>query len=154
MARERKPSIIFIDEIDSMCGDRSALGTSEYSNRLKAEFLVQMDGVGKDAEGVFILAATNIPWTLDPAMRRRFQKRIHIPLPDKAARIRLFEIGIQDIAQGQIQPFHIQELGRRTEGFSGSDISIAIQDALMRPLKQLNTATHYKEVSHVYLYIR
>ena len=154
MARERKPSIIFIDEVDAMCGDRGASTTTEYTNRLKTEFLVQMDGVGNDNEGVFILAATNIPWTLDPAMRRRFQKRIHIPLPDEAARIRLFEIGIPDTARGQVRSSHIRELGRRTKGFSGSDISIAIQDALMRPLKQVHTATHYKKVSCVYLETR
>ena len=75
MARESKPSIIFIDEIDSLCTARSE-GESESSRRIKTEFLVQMDGVGADQRGVLILGATNVPWELDPAVRRRFEKRV------------------------------------------------------------------------------
>jgi vacuolar protein-sorting-associated protein 4 len=71
MAREKKPSIIFIDEIDSMCGSRSD-GENEASRRVKTEFLVQMQGVGKDDQGILVLGATNLPWALDPAIRRRF----------------------------------------------------------------------------------
>jgi vacuolar protein-sorting-associated protein 4 len=58
MARERKPAIIFIDEIDS-------------TRRIKTEFLVQMQGVGNSHDGILVLGATNVPWELDPAMRRR-----------------------------------------------------------------------------------
>ena len=70
-AREKKPSIIFIDENDSMCGNRSD-GENEASRRVKTEFLVQMQGVGHDDTGVLVLGATNLPWALDPAIRRRF----------------------------------------------------------------------------------
>jgi vacuolar protein-sorting-associated protein 4 len=70
MAREQKPSIIFIDEIDALCGTRGE-GESEASRRIKTEFLVQMNGVGTESDGVLILGATNIPWQLDPAIRRR-----------------------------------------------------------------------------------
>ncbi|KFG56374.1 putative vacuolar protein sorting-associated protein vps4, partial [Toxoplasma gondii FOU] len=69
MARERRPSIIFIDEIDSMCGARSE-GDSDSSRRIKTEFLVQMQGLQKDAPGVLVLGATNVPWALDSAIRR------------------------------------------------------------------------------------
>jgi vacuolar protein-sorting-associated protein 4 len=78
MARENKPSIIFIDEIDALCGPRGE-GESEASRRIKTEMLVQMDGVGKDSKGVLILGATNIPWQLDAAIRRRFQRRVSPP---------------------------------------------------------------------------
>lgn len=72
MAREHKPSIIFIDEIDSLCSSRSDT-ESESARRIKTEFLVQMQGVGNDMEGILVLGATNIPWVLDAAIRRRFE---------------------------------------------------------------------------------
>ena len=71
MARENKPSIIFIDEVDSLCGSRGE-GESEASRRIKTEFLVQMQGVGNSMDGVLVLGATNIPWQIDSAIRRRF----------------------------------------------------------------------------------
>jgi len=71
IAREQKPSIIFVDEIDSLCGTRGE-GESEASRRIKTEFLVQMNGVGNDQSGVLVLGATNIPWSLDSAIRRRY----------------------------------------------------------------------------------
>lgn len=70
MARENKPAIIFIDEVDSLCGSRGE-GESEAARRIKTEFLVQMNGVGNDMDGVLVLGATNIPWQLDLAIRRR-----------------------------------------------------------------------------------
>jgi vacuolar protein-sorting-associated protein 4 len=70
MARDNKPSIVFIDEVDSLCGTRGE-GESETGRRIKNEFLVQMNGVGNDMEGILVLGATNIPWALDPAIRRR-----------------------------------------------------------------------------------
>jgi vacuolar protein-sorting-associated protein 4 len=71
MAREAKPAIIFIDEVDSLAGTRNE-GESEGSRRIKTEFLVQMNGVGHDDTGVLVLGATNIPWQLDPAIKRRY----------------------------------------------------------------------------------
>lgn len=71
MARESKPAIIFIDEVDSLCGTRGE-GESEASRRIKTEFLVQMNGVGHDDTGVLVLGATNIPWQLDNAIKRRY----------------------------------------------------------------------------------
>ena len=71
LARENKPAIIFIDEVDSLCGTRGE-GESEASRRIKTEFLVQMQGVGNDDKGILVLGATNIPWQLDPAIKRRY----------------------------------------------------------------------------------
>lgn len=71
MARENKPAIIFIDEVDSLAGTRNE-SESEGSRRIKTEFLVQMNGVGHDDTGVLVLGATNIPWQLDNAIKRRY----------------------------------------------------------------------------------
>lgn len=144
MARENKPAIIFIDEVDALCGPRGE-GESEASRRIKTELLVQMDGVGKDSKGVLILGATNIPWQLDAAIRRRFQRRVHISLPDMPARMRMFEIAVGD-TKCELTQSDYKKLGQETEGYSGSDISIAVQDALMQPVRKIQTATHYKKV--------
>jgi len=91
LARKKTPSVVFIDEIDSLCSTRSA-NDGDNSKRIKTEFLVQMQGVGKVMDGILILAATNDPVGLDPAMRRRFQKRIYISLPNDGARIDMFKL--------------------------------------------------------------
>ncbi|KAH6677403.1 P-loop containing nucleoside triphosphate hydrolase protein [Halenospora varia] len=144
MARENKPSIIFIDEIDALCGPRGE-GESEASRRIKTEMLVQMDGVGRDSKGVLVLGATNIPWQLDAAIRRRFQRRVHISLPDAAARTTMFEISV-GTTPCDLTKADFKRLGDLSEGYSGSDISIAVQDALMQPVRLIQTATHYKKV--------
>jgi vacuolar protein-sorting-associated protein 4 len=144
MARENKPSIIFIDEIDALCGPRGE-GESEASRRIKTELLVQIDGVGKDSKGVLVLGATNIPWQLDAAIRRRFQRRVHISLPDQPARMKMFELAIGS-TPCELKPDDYKTLAKLSEGYSGSDISIAVQDALMQPVRKIQTATHYKKV--------
>ncbi|QIX00595.1 hypothetical protein AMS68_006112 [Peltaster fructicola] len=144
MARENKPSIIFIDEIDALCGPRGE-GESEASRRIKTELLVQMDGVGRDSRGVLILGATNIPWQLDAAIRRRFQRRVHISLPDQPARMRMFELAVGS-TPCNLSSEDYKKLSHLSEGYSGSDISIAVQDALMQPVRKIQTATHYKQV--------
>ena len=147
LAREKKPAIIFIDEIDALCSNREGGGgrSNEDTARMKTEFLVQMDGVGNDNTGVLLLAATNLPWALDPAVRRRFQKRIHIPLPDAAARKQLFKVHIGDLAKA-LSERDFDELARRTEGLSGSDIANAVQDALMVPIKTVYAAKYFRKV--------
>ncbi|KAK6363166.1 Vacuolar protein sorting-associated protein 4 [Orbilia blumenaviensis] len=142
MARENKPSIIFIDELDALCGNRGE-GESEASRRIKTEMLVQMDGVGHDSTGVLVLGATNIPWQLDGAIRRRFQRRIHIALPDAASRQRMFQIAV-GTTPCELGPQDYRQLGKISEGYSGSDISIAVNDALMQPIRKIQMATHYK----------
>lgn len=145
MARENKPAIIFIDEVDSLAGTRNE-GESEGSRRIKTEFLVQMNGVGHDDTGVLVLGATNIPWALDNAIKRRFEKRIYIPLPGAEARKRMFELHVGN-TPCQLTQKDYRELAEQTEGYTGSDIAIIVRDALMQPVRKVMSATHFKQVT-------
>ncbi|KAK9885765.1 hypothetical protein WA026_013636 [Henosepilachna vigintioctopunctata] len=144
MARSHKPSIIFIDEIDSLCSSRSD-NESESARRIKTEFLIQMQGVGHDTDGILVLGATNIPWVLDSAIRRRFERRIYIPLPEEHARVTMFKIHLGN-TRTTLTEEDLKELGRRSEGYSGADISIVVKDSLMQPVRKVQTATHFKRV--------
>jgi len=108
-----------------------------------------MDGVGKDTSGIVVLGATNLPWQLDAAIRRRFQKRIHIGLPDHPARMRAFQIHIGSMGLS-LSSHDYSRLADMTEGFSGSDIATAVQDALSMPLKKIHKSTHYRKVSKIF----
>ena len=141
MARASKPAIIFIDEIDSLCGSRSE-GEADSSRRIKTEFLVQMQGVGQNNKGVLVLAATNVPWEIDPAMRRRFEKRVYIPLPDMPARVHLFRNMLRENSDSLTEA-DFNELGQMSDGCSGSDVSVVCREALMQPLRKCQTATHW-----------
>lgn len=142
MARERKPSIIFIDEIDSLCGQRSE-GENDSARRIKTEFLVQMQGVGNDMDGVLVLGATNVPWELDQAMRRRFQKRIYISLPDATARSGMLK-NKGNKTKNTLTDEDWVQLGNMSEGYSGSDMSIVTNEALMMPVRRCQTAKKFK----------
>ncbi|KAI0317907.1 AAA-domain-containing protein [Amylostereum chailletii] len=144
MARENKPAIIFIDEIDSLAGTRNE-GESEGSKRIKTEFLVQMQGVGHDDTGVLVLGATNIPWSLDPAIKRRFEKRIYIPLPGIEARKAMFGIHVGSTPCELTQKDY-RILASKSDGYSGADIAIVVRDALMQPVRKVLSATHFKQV--------
>ncbi|XP_047230815.1 vacuolar protein sorting-associated protein 4B-like [Girardinichthys multiradiatus] len=144
LAREKRPSIIFIDEIDSLCGSRNE-NESEAARRIKTEFLVQMQGVGNNNEGILVLGATNIPWTLDSAIRRRFEKRIYIPLPEDHARSFMFKLHLGSTPSELVEEDFVI-LGKKTQGYSGADISIIVRDALMQPVRRVQSATHFKKV--------
>lgn len=142
MARKSLPAIIFIDEIDSLCGSRSE-GENDATRRIKTEFLVQMQGVGHTDDGLLVLGATNIPWELDPAIRRRFERRVYIPLPEEFARRKLFELNIGD-TPNDLTDEDYDELARLTEGSSGSDISTVVKSALMEPIRKCQSARYFK----------
>ncbi|GAB2296896.1 Katanin p60 ATPase-containing subunit A-like 2 [Dionaea muscipula] len=136
LARHHAPSTIFIDEIDSIISHRGE-GRSEHeaSRRLKTELLIQMDGLMRTDELVFVLAATNIPWDLDAAMLRRLEKRILVPLPETEARRAMFEELLPSGPEENEIPYDM--LVERTEGYSGSDIRLVCKEAAMQPLRRL-----------------
>ncbi|XP_077451986.1 vacuolar protein sorting-associated protein 4A isoform X7 [Stigmatopora argus] len=145
LARQHKPSIIFIDEVDSLCGSRNE-NESEAARRIKTEFLVQMQGVGNNNDGILVLGATNIPWVLDAAIRRRFEKRIYIPLPEEPARIQMFRLHLGNTPHS-LSETDLRQLAHKTDGYSGADISIIVRDALMQPVRKVQSATHFKKIS-------
>eukprot|EP00388_Colpodella_angusta_P001786 GDKJ01005402.1.p1 GENE.GDKJ01005402.1~~GDKJ01005402.1.p1 ORF type:complete len:428 (+),score=97.72 GDKJ01005402.1:48-1331(+) len=144
MARANKPAIIFVDEVDSLCGKRSE-GENDSARRIKTEFLVQMDGVGKDDTGLLVLGATNTPWDLDSAIRRRFERRVYIPLPETPARKMMIEKTLKG-AKHSLRPDEIDQLAELTDGFSGADCNIFGRNALFQPLKKTTTARFFKKV--------
>lgn len=144
MARKSGKAIIFIDEIDALVSSRSD-NESESSRRIKTEFLVQMDGVGKDTTGVLLLGATNIPWGLDDALLRRMERRVYIPLPDERARARMFEIHLGTTPHS-LEKEDFLELARMAEGYSGADIGILCRDAIMQPVRTLQNAACFKQI--------
>jgi len=152
MARFYAPSTIFIDEVDSV-GTKRTDGENEASKKVLAEMLVQMDGISElnsgknennDINGteeikpkfVMVLGATNMPWDLDDALRRRFEKRIYIPLPNKIGREQMFRINFKGIKLSN--DVDIDTLVQKTEGYSGHDISSVCREAsLMNMRKKL-----------------
>ncbi|XP_075644588.1 protein SUPPRESSOR OF K(+) TRANSPORT GROWTH DEFECT 1-like [Castanea sativa] len=146
MARDDAPSIIFIDEIDSLCGQRGEGNESEASRRIKTELLVQMQGVGSDDQKVLVLAATNTPYALDQAIRRRFDKRIYIPLPDLKARQHMFKVHLGDTPHNLTES-DFEHLAHKTEGFSGSDIAVCVKDVLFEHVRQTRDSKFFKKNS-------
>ena len=138
MAKFYGPSTIFFDEIDSLGGKRGESNEHEASRRVKTELLVQMDGVSgceDDKKRIIVLAATNRPWDLDEALRRRLEKRVYIPLPSDKGRKRLFEIYLSSVSHNPDE-MDWEYLIRRTEGYSGADISNVCRDAAMLPMRR------------------
>ncbi|XP_046826936.1 spastin isoform X2 [Vespa crabro] len=137
IARELQPSVIFIDEVDSLLSERRD-NEHEASRRLKTEFLVEFDGLPcNPEERVLVMAATNRPQELDEAALRRFTKRVYVTLPDIATRIML----LQRLLAKHNDPLtkeELKEMAILTEGYSGSDLTGLAKDAALGPIRELN----------------
>lgn len=137
VARVHQPAVIFIDEVDSLLTQRSET-EHESSRRLKTEFLVELDGAATDAEErLLIIGATNRPQELDEAARRRFTKRLYIPLPECEARLQLVKRLICEekhcLTEGDCK-----EVAQLSDGYSGADIRNLCSEAALGPIRNLD----------------
>lgn len=147
LAREYEKAILFFDEIDAIASDRSD-STQGYEKSLVNELLAQMDGVDtKGSNKYLLLAATNIPWAIDTALRRagRFDKAIFIPQPDLEARKKLFEIYLKN--RPVSKQVNLNDLAQMTKGFASAEISLICEEAARIPLKEALNGKQRREIS-------
>ena len=132
---EGVPVLLFIDEIDSLLGTRNSEVGGEV--RVKNQFLIEMDGInGKSKESqLYVIGATNKPWSLEAGFLRRFQKRIYVTLPDTASRTNLFtQYTVPLNVEGALRE---DELAKVSEGYSASDIKDICQSVQLRVVNEL-----------------
>ncbi|MBD3192336.1 MAG: AAA family ATPase [Candidatus Heimdallarchaeota archaeon] len=137
-AQEKQPSLIFIDEIDSIASARGG-GEHDAMRRVKTTMMTQMDGVTtKKSDRIVVIGATNLPWEVDPAFRSRFEKRIYIGLPDLEARAKIFEIHSKGVGKDNTVDFQL--IGEMSDGYSGRDIQLLCREAIMMPVRELDSS--------------
>ena len=126
-ARAQAPCVLFFDELDALAYSRSK-ANSEHTRTIVNEFLAQLDGIGQDNKGLLILAATNMPWDVDPAMKRpgRFSRQIFVPPPDAEARQRMLEVKLTGVP---CEALDYATIARQTAHYSGADIDGLIEMA-------------------------
>ena len=132
---EGVPVLIFVDEIDSLLGNRNSEVGGEV--RVKNQFLTEMDGInGKSRESkLYVIGATNKPWSLEAGFLRRFQKRIYVSLPNRASRTHLFG---QYTKRLQMESsLKIEDLAKLSDGYSGSDVKDICQSVQLRVVDEL-----------------
>jgi SpoVK/Ycf46/Vps4 family AAA+-type ATPase len=134
-AKKLQPSLIFIDELDSIAMSRDS-NIDESTRRVLSQLLTEIEGFNTSKEEkILIMGATNKPWDLDEALVSRFQKKIYVPLPDFNARKDVFEIHLKGADTNRID---LNNLSKRTEGFSGRDISSLCQEAIIHMVREQN----------------
>jgi len=145
IAKDRAPSIIFIDEIDAMFGKREkdAGGSTRAVKNVFLQSMEQFTNSSTVDKTCLVLGATNLPWDLDDAFIRRFQAKIYIPLPDVDARRALFNIVLGE-RRKDLTDQEVEFLVDRTNGFSGSDVKNLTQNAIMKPVRDLQHAKAFK----------
>jgi len=133
-ARQVAPSIIFLDEIDAVAPRRGAYEASKAYDTLVNELLTSMDGLTA-REGVTVIAATNRPDMIDPALLRpgRFDRLIFVPVPDAPARRAILQVHTRAMP---LQDVSLEELVSRTEGFVGADLENLCREAAMAALRE------------------
>ncbi|XP_042053580.1 uncharacterized protein LOC121798570 isoform X3 [Salvia splendens] len=136
LASKISPSVIFVDEVDSMLGRRETPGEHEAMRKMKNEFMVNWDGLRtKDKERVLVLAATNRPFDLDEAVIRRLPRRLMVSLPDAQNREKILKV---ILATEELGPdVDLEAVAKMTEGYSGSDLKNLCVAAAHYPIRQI-----------------
>jgi SpoVK/Ycf46/Vps4 family AAA+-type ATPase len=126
-ARNQAPALLFIDELDAIGHKRTGFANTSGRN-VVAQMLMEMEGVSSDNTGVYMLAATNQPWAVDPALRRpgRFDRTILVLPPDEAARRAILAYHLKD---RPLAPIDLRPFAAETEGYSGADLGLVCRDA-------------------------
>ena len=134
LARSNAPCVLFFDEADALGASRSDFRTSAGRQTIN-QFLAELDGVGQGNDGVLILAATNAPWQMDPAFRRpgRFDRVVFVPPPDARARTEILRILMKGKPQRELD---LRAVAKKTDGFSGADLSAVVDTAVESKLDQ------------------
>lgn len=136
LANKIAPSVIFIDEVDSMLGRRGKDSEHSAMRKLKNEFMASWDGLRtRDKERVLVLAATNRPFDLDEAVIRRFPRRLMVDLPDAENRVKILRVILVD--EDLAPDFKIEELATATDGYSGSDLKSLCTTAAYQRIREL-----------------
>jgi SpoVK/Ycf46/Vps4 family AAA+-type ATPase len=135
MLADNKPVIVFVDEIDSLLGTRGQEVGGEV--RVRDQFLKETDGINDKGKNLhmYVIGATNKPWSLDQPFIRRFPKRIHIPLPDTEARMAQFKMYTAPLTLAE--DVELSTLAKLSEGYSGSDIKDICQGVQLRVVREL-----------------
>ncbi len=138
VARIKAPSLIFMDEIDSLTTTRGSGHEGGGERRVKTQLLQEIQGVKSTHDKpMLVLGATNRPWDIDTAMLSRFEKKVYVPLPDMPARAGIFKIHTEGINSSLTEEDFI-ELAVRSEGYSGRDISNVCREVIMLPIRELD----------------
>ncbi|MFX0151787.1 MAG: AAA family ATPase [Candidatus Hodarchaeota archaeon] len=144
-ASEEAPSIIFFDEVDALAGTRGGGSENEAMRRVKTQLLQAVEGFGTGEELLVTVGATNTPWDIDAAMRRRFERRVYITLPTKDARDKMFYIHTRGVDLDSDVNF--TELAQYTAGYTAADIALLCREALMRPIRELDANGALKDIN-------
>jgi transitional endoplasmic reticulum ATPase len=134
-ARQVAPCVIFFDEIDSLVPRRGGIGDSHVTERVVSQLLTELDGM-EELKDVVVIAATNRPDLIDPALLRpgRIERHIYIPPPDKEARKEIFKIHLR--GKPLADDVSIDELAEKTEGYTGADIEAICREAGMLAIRE------------------
>ncbi|HHI01560.1 MAG TPA: AAA family ATPase, partial [Thermococcus litoralis] len=133
-ARQAAPTVVFIDEIDAIA-PRRGTDVNRVTDRLINQLLTEMDGIEENS-GVVVVAATNRPDILDPALLRpgRFDRLILVPAPDERARLEILKVHTRRVPlAGDVS---LEELAKRTEGYTGADIEAIVREAALNAMRR------------------